>query len=64
MPDKAKLFETVLMMNRIADYKDLTKRIFHFLNHCHDQLLQHPTFGIRDLMTMASLLVRESISLQ
>lgn len=59
LPNKAKLFETVLTMNSIADSKDITRRILQFLNRCSEQLICHPTFSTRDLMTIAQELVKE-----
>lgn len=53
LPDRSKLFETVLQMGSIADHKEITHRVIRFLDRCTDQLIEHPKFGMRDLLTIA-----------
>jgi hypothetical protein len=59
IPDKMKIFETLLMVNRIADYRDISRRLFQCLDRCRDTLSEHPTICLRDIISIGKMLIHE-----
>lgn len=60
LPDQTKIFETILLIHRVANHKEVTSRIFQFLSRCQDLLIDHPKVGMRDIFSLAHQLAAEA----